>query len=73
MGGGGLDPDGSEWSASRPGSFTPKERTLRIHSIGRSVGSGAGLDALAKRKDPWFCWEENPGRPARNPSHIKSV
>jgi hypothetical protein len=26
--------DGGEWSASRPGRFTPRERTPRTHWIG---------------------------------------
>jgi hypothetical protein len=34
---------GGEWSASRPGRFTPGERALRTHWIGW-LGSRAGLD-----------------------------
>jgi hypothetical protein len=29
------------------------------------VGPGAGLDAVAERKNPRFCRESNPGLPAR--------
>jgi hypothetical protein len=34
-------PDGSEWSASHPGHFTPKERVPGIHWIGGWVGPRA--------------------------------
>jgi len=52
-----------EWSASRPDRFTSC-----THSIGRWVGSTAGLDAVAKRKISHHCslQELNPGRPARS-------
>jgi hypothetical protein len=38
--------DGGEWSASRPGSFTPTEKTLGTHWIGGWVGTRAVLDAV---------------------------
>jgi hypothetical protein len=42
--------DGGEWSASRPGRFTPRERTPRTHCIEGWVGPRAILDAVVKRK-----------------------
>jgi hypothetical protein len=45
-------PDGSEWSASRPGRFTPRERAPGTHCIGRRLGPRAVLDAMVKRKIP---------------------
>jgi hypothetical protein len=41
---------GSEWSASRPGCFTPSERVPSTHWIGDWVGPSAGLDDVKKRK-----------------------
>jgi hypothetical protein len=38
--------DRGEWSASRPGPFTPRERDPGTHRIGGWVGSRAGLDAV---------------------------
>jgi hypothetical protein len=40
---------GGEWSASRPGRFTPRERASGTHWIGGWVGPRAVLDAV-KRK-----------------------
>jgi hypothetical protein len=40
--------DGGELSASRPGRFTTGERAHGTHWL------GAGLDVVAKRKDPFF-------------------
>jgi hypothetical protein len=37
--------DGAEWSASRPGRFTPRERVPSTHWIGGWVGPRAVLDA----------------------------
>jgi hypothetical protein len=42
--------DGGEWSASRPGRFTPRERASGTHWIGGWVGPRAVLDAVVKRK-----------------------
>jgi hypothetical protein len=42
--------DGSEWSASHPGRFTPKEKAPGWR--GGWVGPRAVLDAVAKRKIP---------------------
>jgi hypothetical protein len=47
--------DGGEWSASRPDCFTPD-----THWIGGSVGPGAGMDAVMKRKIPNACRDLNP-------------
>jgi hypothetical protein len=41
---------GGEWSASRPGRFTPRERAHSTHWIGGWVDSRAGLDDVEKRK-----------------------
>jgi hypothetical protein len=41
--------DGSEWSASRPGLFTPRERAPGAHWIGGWVGPRAVLDTVVKR------------------------
>jgi hypothetical protein len=43
---------GGEWSASRPGRFTPGERAPGTHWIGGWVGPRAGLDDLEKILDP---------------------
>jgi hypothetical protein len=55
--------DGGEWSASRPGRFTPKERACGTHWIGGSVDSRAVLDAVVKRKIPSPRRESNPRTP----------
>jgi hypothetical protein len=72
MGSGGIAPpfltlalDGDEWSAPRPGRFTPGERSPGNHWIGGCVGSRASVDAVEKRKI-LQCRESNPGRPARS-------
>jgi hypothetical protein len=41
---------GGEWSASRPGRFTPGERAAVTHWIGGWVGPGVVLDAVENRK-----------------------
>jgi hypothetical protein len=43
---------GGEWSASRPGRFTPRERAPGTHWIGGWVGSRAVLYAVLNRKIP---------------------
>jgi hypothetical protein len=52
--------DGGEWSASRPGHFTPRERAPGTHWIGGWVGPRALLDAVAKIKIPSPHQESNP-------------
>jgi hypothetical protein len=55
--------DGDEWSASRPGRFTPKERAPGTHWIGGWVGPRAVLDAVVKRKILIPRREQNPRTP----------
>jgi hypothetical protein len=55
--------DGGEWSASRPGCFTPSERAPCTHWIGGCVGPRIGMDALSKRKIPSSHQESNPDHP----------
>jgi hypothetical protein len=59
--------DGGEWSASRPGRFTPKERTPGTHWVGGWVGPRAVLDAVVKRKFPSLHRESNPRTPIVQP------
>jgi hypothetical protein len=44
--------DGGEWSASRPGRVTPRERGPGTHWIGGWVDPKDVLDAVVKRKIP---------------------
>jgi hypothetical protein len=55
--------DGGEWSASRPGRLTPRERAPGAHWIGGWVGPRAVLDAVVKRKIPSPLRESNPRTP----------
>jgi hypothetical protein len=41
---------GGEWSASRPGRFTPGENAPGIHLIGSWLGLEACLEVVEKRK-----------------------
>jgi hypothetical protein len=59
--------DGGEWSASRPGRFTSRERAPATHWIGGSVGPRAVLDAVVKRKIPSPHGESNPRTPIVQP------
>jgi hypothetical protein len=52
--------DGGEWSASRPGRFTPRETAPGTHWIGGWVGPRTVLDTEMKRKIPSLCRESNP-------------
>jgi hypothetical protein len=52
--------DGGEWSASRPGRFTPRERAPGSHCTGNWVGPRAVLDTVVKRKIPSPRRESNP-------------
>jgi hypothetical protein len=52
--------DGGEWSASRPGRFTPREKAHGTHWIGGWVGPRAILDTVVKRKIPSPRRESNP-------------
>jgi hypothetical protein len=58
--------DGGEWSASRPGSFTPRERAPGTHWIGGWVGPEVGLDTVVKRKFPVPARTRAPDIPARS-------
>jgi hypothetical protein len=42
--------DGDEWSASRPGRFTPGEGAHGTHWLGGWVGSRAVLDTVVNSK-----------------------
>jgi hypothetical protein len=59
--------DGDEWSASRPGHFTLRERALGTHWIGGCVSPRAVLDAVLKRKIPSPLRESNPRTPIVQP------
>jgi hypothetical protein len=65
-----LDLGLDEWSASRPGRFTPGERAPGTHSIGGWVEPTAGLNDVKKRKSLTLPGIElRPlGRPARSQS-----
>jgi hypothetical protein len=55
-----------EWSVSRRGRFTPRERTPGTHWIGGWVCPRAGLNAV-KRRIFCPCWESNPNSSAVQP------
>jgi hypothetical protein len=59
--------DGGEWSASRPGRFTLRERAPVTHCIGGWVGPRAVLDTMVKRKIPSPRRESNPRTPIVQP------
>jgi hypothetical protein len=59
--------DGGEWSASRPGRFTPRERTPSTPWRGGWVGTRTVLNAVVKRKFPSPCRESNPRTPIVQP------
>jgi hypothetical protein len=63
--------DGDEWLASRPGRFTPREKTPGTHWIGGWVGPRAVLDAVVKRKIPSPRRESNPRIPIVQPVALK--
>jgi hypothetical protein len=52
--------DGGEWSASRTGGFTPREKAPGTHSIGGWVGPRECMDALVKGKFPSPFGDSNP-------------
>jgi hypothetical protein len=56
-----------EWLASRPGSFTPREKAPGTHWIGGWVCPRAVLDAVVKRKIPSPRRESNPRTPIVQP------
>jgi hypothetical protein len=59
--------DGGEWSASRTGRLTPRERAPGTHSIGGWVGPRAVLNAVVKRYIPRPRRESNPRTPIVQP------
>jgi hypothetical protein len=59
--------DGGEWSASRAGRFTPRERASGTHWIGGCVGRRAVLDAVVKGKIPIPRRESNTRTPIVQP------
>jgi hypothetical protein len=62
---------GGEWSASRPGRFSPGETGTGTHCIRGWVNPRAGLDDVEKRK-----FLTLPGlelRPLGRPAHSKSL
>jgi len=55
--------DGVQWSNSRPGRSTPRERTLGTHSIGVWVAYIDGLDDFENR--PLSCtWQDSKSEPS---------
>jgi hypothetical protein len=58
-----LDTDGGEWSVSRTGRFTPREKARRTHWIGGWVSPRAGLDAVVERKFPARVGTRTPDHP----------
>jgi hypothetical protein len=62
---------GDDWSASRPGRFTPRDRAPGTHWIGGWVGSKAGLDDVEKRKFLTVRGLEH--RPLGRPTHSQSL
>jgi hypothetical protein len=59
--------DGGEWSDSRPGSFTPRERASDTHWIGGWVGFRGLLDAVVEKEIPSPRRESNSGTPIVQP------
>jgi hypothetical protein len=57
--------DGGEWSDSRPGRFTPRERAPGTPWIGGWVSPTTVLDTVMKRKIPSPRRESNPSTPDR--------
>jgi hypothetical protein len=61
-GSGGIAPrilDRGEWSASRPGRFSPRARAPDAHWVRGWVGPRVGLDAVAKTEIPSPCRDSN--------------
>jgi len=58
--------DGDEWSASRSGRFTPRERTPGTHCIGGCMGPRSGLDAGWGEKFTALAGTRIPDHPALN-------
>jgi hypothetical protein len=65
--------DGGEWSASRPGRFTPRERAPGTQWIGDWVDPRAVLDAAVKRITPSPHRESNPRTPIVQPVSLPNI
>jgi len=52
--------EGGEWSASRPGRFTPGERAPSTHWLGGWLGPRSSLKAVEKETIPSLCQESDP-------------
>jgi hypothetical protein len=66
--------DECEWSASRPGRFTPGERITDTHWIGGWMGPRASLYAVEKRTISCPLRKSNPGRPPLlKPSYYRGI
>jgi hypothetical protein len=61
-----------EWSVSRPGRFTPRERAPGTHWIGDKMGPRDVLDAVVKRKISNPRRESNPLKPD-HPARIPAL
>jgi hypothetical protein len=55
--------EGGEWSASRPGRFTPREIVTSAHWIW-GWWAPEPVWTLWRREESYPCRESNPGRPA---------
>jgi hypothetical protein len=62
---------GGEWSASRPGLFTPGEGAPGTHWIGGWMGSRAGLNDVEKRK--FLTLPRLQLQPLRHPARSQSL
>ena len=61
--------DEGKWSTSRPGCFTPKERTTVLMEQVGWVGPRTSLNVLEKNKISCSCRESNPGSTSPDCSH----
>jgi len=60
--------DRCEWSVSRPGHFTPRERASATDWIGGWMGPRDGLDTVMNRNIPSPCHNLNPQSSSLQPS-----
>jgi hypothetical protein len=65
--------EGDEWSVSRPGRFTPRERAPGTHWIGGWVGPRANLDAVVNTKIRSPYRDSNPRSSSPQPSAIPQL
>jgi hypothetical protein len=56
--------DGGEWSSSRLGRCTPRERVPDTHWIEGWVVHRAGVEAVVKREIPSSCRDSKPRSPS---------